>query len=703
MITTGKVVALIQAMGGGADPAVIESAVQDWLDAHPEATTTVQDGSITEAKLATTVAQKLGLVSQLSDEIDDIGSDVTDLKSAFNDFKENTFEIEYGKNLFIPEDAEIGKYLELDGRITDYVSTEVTGFMPVVVGKYVTFSKKTSSGRDSLSVNTYLFYDASKAVISNSGGSWKTNIIVPSGAAFVRVTFGKTTEEVQIELTDDGTFTTPYEAYHAPVYSLDGDITIPAEQVDGITDAIETETVKGFNIVPVSDHAVGSAYGNVGSTIGKHPEDTTLHWIKVPIKPNTKYYTSCSARFITVTDENDIVLSNAGFYADFIFETDKSSAKYVYLTVSTSDWNNDIIIVSEGYSGAKQNVKKPFFIKGLNQLMDDSWFAVALTPEKLRFTVGIAEKLYYYNILSLNKNMIDISLGGTKEEDGYIVDTTTQTIDSNTYGYTVYDDNLSVVASVLRGGRNRKSVYVDNVSNCSALIIGDSIVARNGGKIGQTLLDAFSDRGKTITLLGTLGTGDNKNEGRAGWTTSDYFTNKQYEGVTNPFYNPTSHTFDFSYYANTSYANATGAALSSVDFVIIHLGGNDLFGSSFDGAREKIAQTEENIFAMIDSILSWNSNQKIIIQLLPTISPNYSFMNAVGGNAKLIRAKFVTYNAEMLVLLQKYGAKVRCSNDYMIIDPINDMADHIHPNDTGLAKIGMELVSQINCWQADIT
>lgn len=69
MITAGRVVGLIQAMGGGADPAAIEAAVQDWLDAHPEATTTVADGSITEQKLAAAVAQKLGLISQLSDDI----------------------------------------------------------------------------------------------------------------------------------------------------------------------------------------------------------------------------------------------------------------------------------------------------------------------------------------------------------------------------------------------------------------------------------------------------------------------------------------------------------------------------------------------------------------------------------------------------------------------------------------------------------
>ena len=57
------------AEGGSADPAVIEAAVQEWLNAHPEATTTVADGSITEAKLASSVAQKVNAVTQLSDEI----------------------------------------------------------------------------------------------------------------------------------------------------------------------------------------------------------------------------------------------------------------------------------------------------------------------------------------------------------------------------------------------------------------------------------------------------------------------------------------------------------------------------------------------------------------------------------------------------------------------------------------------------------
>ena len=78
----GTVVALIKAMGGGADPAVIEAKVEEWLDAHPEATTTVQDGSITEQKLATSIAQKLGLISSLSDEIDDLNTAVNAIVSS---------------------------------------------------------------------------------------------------------------------------------------------------------------------------------------------------------------------------------------------------------------------------------------------------------------------------------------------------------------------------------------------------------------------------------------------------------------------------------------------------------------------------------------------------------------------------------------------------------------------------------------------
>ena len=65
----GLIMAIAKAVGGSADPAVIEQAVTDWLDDHPEATTTVQDGSITEAKLAADVLAELGEIDTLKEAI----------------------------------------------------------------------------------------------------------------------------------------------------------------------------------------------------------------------------------------------------------------------------------------------------------------------------------------------------------------------------------------------------------------------------------------------------------------------------------------------------------------------------------------------------------------------------------------------------------------------------------------------------------
>ena len=52
--------------------AQVEAAVTDWLDEHPEATTTVEDGAITYAKLDANLKGK-------ADEVDELKSDFTDL------------------------------------------------------------------------------------------------------------------------------------------------------------------------------------------------------------------------------------------------------------------------------------------------------------------------------------------------------------------------------------------------------------------------------------------------------------------------------------------------------------------------------------------------------------------------------------------------------------------------------------------------
>lgn len=60
-------------ISAGADPEVIADAVAEWLEAHPEATTTVQDGTITLAKLSpdlvATDEEGILLIDELADVI----------------------------------------------------------------------------------------------------------------------------------------------------------------------------------------------------------------------------------------------------------------------------------------------------------------------------------------------------------------------------------------------------------------------------------------------------------------------------------------------------------------------------------------------------------------------------------------------------------------------------------------------------------
>ena len=81
-VSLGLVKALVS-KATGADPAVIEQAVSDWLDDHPEATTTVADGSITEQKLASAIAAKINSISSLSDEIVQLQNGLFDTNNKF--------------------------------------------------------------------------------------------------------------------------------------------------------------------------------------------------------------------------------------------------------------------------------------------------------------------------------------------------------------------------------------------------------------------------------------------------------------------------------------------------------------------------------------------------------------------------------------------------------------------------------------------
>lgn len=95
------------------DETIINSAVANWLAAHPEATTTVQDGSITESKFTNALKQKT-INSYVTPEMfGAIGDGVTDDTTA------------------IQNAVQSGKPVEL---INDYLCGKVTGNEIIIIG-----------------------------------------------------------------------------------------------------------------------------------------------------------------------------------------------------------------------------------------------------------------------------------------------------------------------------------------------------------------------------------------------------------------------------------------------------------------------------------------------------------------------------------------------------------------------------------------
>ena len=144
------------------------------------------------------------------------------------------------------------------------------------------------------------------------------------------------------------------------------------------------------------------------------------------------------------------------------------------------------------------------------------------------------------------------------------------------------------------------------------LFIGDSFIA--SGNITSELVNLFANDVMNIKLLGTKGSGTNKHEGRAGWSSYDYVATSNFNNSTNAFLN--SGSFDFNYYI-------TQNSIDTPDWVFLQVGINDTW-RPMNGTT-----TTQNLQTMINSIKAFNSNIKIGIALVcPPYLGEYGLNNS---------------------------------------------------------------------------
>ena len=223
------------------------------------------------------------------------------------------------------------------------------------------------------------------------------------------------------------------------------------------------------------------------------------------------------------------------------------------------------------------------------------------------------------------------------------------------------------------------------------LFIGDSLT--QNGIYGQRILDLFNDDVMNVEFIGTRGTGNNKNEGRSGWSTSTYANEQSDEYFTNPFYNPSTQHFDFTYYM-------TQNNFTNVDYVFINLGTNDRGHNQNDIIN--------NLTLMINSIKNYDNNIKIGLWLPPTrgitSDVDVSILNELFDTLQINKLFIDTYLSSNDVYLIPVYTNVNPYDDYTIekID-ISDnntyyvdySSNKVHPKETGYYHIGDVLYAWI--------
>lgn len=253
---------------------------------------------------------------------------------------------------------------------------------------------------------------------------------------------------------------------------------------------------------------------------------------------------------------------------------------------------------------------------------------------------------------------------------------------SKTFGVTIqfyHKDTLalSVIISIV--------CNISAIPNKKYMFIGDSYT-ENGNIQGW-----FKDNNPSgvVTLYGTRGTAPYLNEGRSGWSVNDYFTNGK-GGVTNPFYNPSTQTFDFSYYI------ANNPSFADVDVVNILLGRNNSWNTN----------ALPYIKDMVDSILAYDNTIIVTVMCGSNVASNNSGMGRYLQNVyedfikkqnfnKTIKDYFTGYSNVRLVwqntnLDNVYDfatEEVDCS--IVNSEKVKLYTDNVHPSSSGYKKFGI--------------
>lgn len=194
----------------------------------------------------------------------------------------------------------------------------------------------------------------------------------------------------------------------------------------------------------------------------------------------------------------------------------------------------------------------------------------------------------------------------------------------------------------------------------SALFIGDSITA--AGKYTNELLNLYSFDTMDITLLGSQGTAPNLHEGRGGWRVEQYTTDSSSPFVFDG-------AFNFSQYMSSQ-------GYTDVDFIIFHLGINDIFNETSDSGADAVVNAAVTAYNnMIANIKTSFPDVKIGMCLtIPPSKHQDAFGNNYGSGQTRWRYKMNWFRWNKAILA---AFKNRTTENIYLV-PLNVILDTEH-------------------------
>ena len=595
-----------EAGGGSVDPSVVEQKVEEWLEeniTNPDSPPLDRSLSLSSAAAP---ADMLGVV--------DTELDISD----------------YEQDLLATATYTQKKKLDGNGAIVDsndYNKYEI--YEIVCDGSFDKFSAKIY-GNTNYQVKAIAFVNAGGSVISTleytstSAASIYTDQTIPNGTTKI-ILCNRGLSGTDVSATKQSKKSQRLEGIESDISSIE-------DKISGLH-------VSTKNLFDESTQVTGLIYESSGILYPEYTTHRASDYIEVDA--NTIYTISAyligegvlginGLRFAFYKNDKTFI---SGYKPESEYSTFRTPAncKYIRFSMNAAE--------VEKFQLERRSFATKYIKRGQNVENDESDLMFMNFPAKCFAVTGLEYNYYLFNVRP------------EKNENDFNSRYSTASVTSfRRFGrfLRLVSENSAVGARHIKAEAQNQNKYggklfdivVNNPSNLEAvsiLVLGDSTTAN--GYVPQYLYE-FGGENHLITPIGTLGTAPYKHEGRSGWRLSDYFTT----AADNPFYNPSTGTFDAAYYFQQT-------GLDTPDVFIVNIGINDMHydSGSVDKARIKAASFIEQMNAVIESVKGVDPSIKVAVCL--TTPPNtdpYSF-----GAAATNIIDYDDYRIANLILCEK--------------------------------------------------